>query len=203
MRLKQNTNGRIAVLAISVIALDQFTKFLVLKFLPIAYRSEVHVVPGFFRLVHWHNTGAAWSMFHDNNLVLGIISATALVALIFYRSKFGANTRLGAFSLGLIFGGITGNLLDRIVHHHVIDFLYFHLITRSGVLHDFPAFNVADSAICIGVGLLFVLSWSNDQQMTDETSSVTRLQTGSNQPYRETVGGREPRPSPVEVKAEE
>ena len=120
-------------------------------------------MPGFLRLVHWHNTGAAWSMFHGNNMVLAIISAIALVVLVLMRDKFGANTFLGSISLGLIFGGIVGNLLDRIVHHHVIDFLYFHLITRSGVLYDFPAFNVADSAICIGVGLLFILSWRSEK----------------------------------------
>jgi len=151
-------------LAVSIFALDQITKVLVQNFLPIAYQSEVHVMPGFFRLVHWHNTGAAWSMFHDNNWILAGVSAIALVVLIVARSKFSANTTLGSISLGLIFGGIAGNLLDRIVHHHVIDFLYFHLITRSGVLHDFPAFNVADSAICIGVALLFILSWRADQQ---------------------------------------
>src|ERR1041385_8853787 len=162
-RLNQTNNGRIAILAASIFALDQVTKIAVTNFLPVPYQSEVHVVPGFFRLVHWHNTGAAWSMFHGNNLALAIVSAIALVVLVAARSKFGANTALGSIALGLIFGGIVGNLVDRIVHHHVIDFLYFHLITRSGVLHDFPAFNVADSAICIGVGLLFLLSWRSEK----------------------------------------
>jgi len=136
----------------------------VIKFLPIPYQSEIHVLPGFFRLVHWHNTGAAWSMFHDNNWILAVVSFVALIVLVLVRSKFGSNTTLGSISLGLMFGGIAGNLIDRVVHHHVIDFLYFHLITRSGVTHDFPAFNIADSAICIGVGLLFILSWRNDKE---------------------------------------
>ena len=163
-RLKQTNNGRIALLAATICAADQLTKIAVIKFLPVPYHSEVHVLPGFFRLVHWHNTGAAWSMFHDNNWPLAAVSFVALIVLIFARGKFGANTTLGSIALGLIFGGIVGNLIDRVVHHHVIDFLYFHLITRSGVLHDFPAFNIADSAICIGVGLLFILSWRQDKQ---------------------------------------
>jgi len=167
----QTNDRRIAILAVSIFAADQITKVLVQKFLPIAYQSEVHVMPGFFRLVHWHNTGAAWSMFHDNNWILAVVSALALVVLILTRSKFSANTTLGSISLGLIFGGIAGNLLDRIVHHHVIDFLYFHLITRSGVLHDFPAFNIADSAICIGVALLFILSWRTEQQPSGANDS--------------------------------
>ena len=67
----------------------------------------------------------------------------------------------GQISLGLIFGGIVGNLIDRLLpsRQHVIDFLYFYVVRRDGSEAGFPAFNVADSAICIGVGLLFVLSW--------------------------------------------
>lgn len=158
-RLKQNYNARITWLALAIFAFDQLTKWSVIHLLPMPYESELHVLPGFFRLVHWHNTGAAWSIFHDNNTTLAIISGVALVVLILVRSKFSADTSLGSLSLGLILGGIAGNLFDRIVHGHVIDFLFFHLITRSGVQHDFPAFNVADSAICIGVGLIFILSW--------------------------------------------
>jgi signal peptidase II len=169
-RLKQPNDKRIALLAGSIFALDQLTKALVQTFLPIAYQDQMHVLPGFFRLVHWHNTGAAWSMFHDNNWILAGVSALALVILIVSRSKFAANTTLGSISLGLIFGGIAGNLVDRVVHEHVIDFLYFHLITRSGVLHDFPAFNVADSAICIGVALLFILSWRSENPSREATS---------------------------------
>lgn len=162
--LKQNYNLRIAVLALIIFGLDQLTKWSVLHLLPVPGRSEIHVLPGFFCIVHWYNTGAAWSMFSDNNTILAIISGVALVVLVLVRKKFGSDTSLGSLSLGLIFGGIAGNLLDRIVHGHVVDFLYFHLITRSGVMHDFPAFNIADSAICIGVGLLFILSWRPESQ---------------------------------------
>ena len=163
-RLKQNFNLRIAILALIVFALDQATKWSVLTFLPVPGQSEIHVLPGFFRIVHWYNTGAAWSMFSNNNGILAIVSGVALVVLVLVRNKFGADTALGSISLGLILGGIAGNLFDRVVHGHVIDFLYFHLITRSGVMHDFPAFNIADSAICVGVGLLFILSWRPEAQ---------------------------------------
>jgi signal peptidase II len=161
-----------AGLAVSVFVLDQLTKLAVLKWLPTEYVSEKSVLPGFFRLVHWRNTGAAWSMFHDNNLTLAIISAIALVVLIVARQRFHSHLTLGWISLGLIFGGIAGNLLDRILHKHVIDFLYFHLITRSGNELGFPAFNVADSAICIGVGLLFILSWRNETGKTAANESA-------------------------------
>lgn len=163
--LKHKYNLRMAVLALAIFAFDQLTKWTIIHLLPTPYHSEVHVLPGFFRLVHVFNTGAAWSMFSGNNYWLAVISIVALVALIIFRDKFGGNTSLGSVSLGLIFGGILGNVFDRLYHGHVIDFLHFHLITRSGVQHDFPAFNVADSAICIGVGLLFILSWRPEAQV--------------------------------------
>jgi signal peptidase II len=64
--------------------------------------------------------------------------------------------------LGLLFGGIVGNLLDRIIHEHVVDFLRFYWIRRSGAELGFPAFNVADSAICTAVAILLILSWQAD-----------------------------------------
>ncbi len=166
---------RLAVLALSIGALDQFTKWLALYFLPVPYVSEIHVLPGFLRLVQWHNTGAAWSMFSNNNLSLAVVSIIALIVLILARRRFGSETTLGSISLGLIYGGIVGNVIDRLMpsRQHVIDFLYFHLFTRSGREMGFPAFNVADSAICVGVGLLFILTWRSEQKAgsAGETSS--------------------------------
>jgi len=150
-------NWRIGVLAMGVVALDQLTKLVVLKYL--GFAEEKVIVPGFFKLVHWHNTGAAWSMFRGNNGVLAGIAVAALVVLFFTRHHFEIQTLGGQLSLGLIFGGIIGNLIDRLARDHVIDFLYFYVICRNGDEAGFPAFNVADSAICTGVGLLFVLSW--------------------------------------------
>jgi len=157
--MKPNHNWRIALLALGIIALDQLTKLMVLKYL--GFAQEKVVIPGFFKFVHWYNTGAAWSMFSGNNGILAVIAIVAVVALILARRHFDAHTIGGQLSLGLILGGIVGNLIDRLMptRRHVIDFLYFHVIRRDGTEAGFPAFNVADSAICIGVGLLFVLSW--------------------------------------------
>lgn len=143
----------------TVILIDQISKLLVLKFLGIA---DVHdVVPGFFRLVHWGNTGAAWSMLTGNNDLLAGIAIVALIVLVFARHHFDPHTLGGQVALGLIFGGIVGNLIDRVLpsRRQVIDFLYFYVVRRDGTEAGFPAFNVADSAICVGVGLLFILSW--------------------------------------------
>jgi signal peptidase II len=152
--------------ALGVLALDQFTKFIVLQFL--GFRQEHVVIEGFFRFVHWGNTGAAWSMFEGNNGLLAVISAVALVALFYFRNNFDPGTLLGRTGLGLLFGGIMGNLIDRLHpgRGHVIDFIYFYANRRGGGEIGFPAFNVADSAICIGVAILFYLSWTQDQSQT-------------------------------------
>jgi len=159
-RMKLNSNWRIATLALTIYVLDQLSKLIVLHYL---YDGEQKViVPGFFNLVLWVNTGAAWSMFHNRNELLAVVSLVALLFLFLGRHHFDPHTRGGQIALGLIFGGILGNLTDRLRIGHVVDFLYFYVIRRNGTEAGFPAFNVADSAICIGVGLLFILSWKNE-----------------------------------------
>src|SRR5438477_3930617 len=155
--MKITSNWRIAYLALAVFALDQLTKLVVLRHLE--YGDDRDVIPGFFKFVHWHNTGAAWSLFRGNNALLAGVALAALVVLFLTRHHFEIHSLGGQISLGLIFGGILGNLMDRLVRDHVIDFLYFYLVRRDGQEAGFPAFNVADSAICVGVGLLFVLSF--------------------------------------------
>jgi signal peptidase II len=159
--MNPDTNKRIALLAGTIVFLDQLTKWVVLRTLGYGYDEKI-IVDGFFKFVHWGNTGAAWSMFHGNNKILAVISFVALVLLFIYRHHFDTKTPLGQISLGLIFGGIVGNLIDRVFRQHVIDFVYFYLQQRDGHEIGFPAFNVADAAICTGVGLLFILSWRNE-----------------------------------------
>src|SRR5436190_23741472 len=157
-RLKPNV--RIGILALVVIAFDQLTKLLVLNYL--GFAEEKVILNGFFKLVHWGNTGAALSMFRGNNGILALVAFGALMVLVWTRHHFDTHTLGGQISLGLIFGGIVGNLIDRVRVKHVIDFLYFYVFRRDGQEAGFPAFNVADSAICVGVGLLFILSWQSE-----------------------------------------
>jgi len=156
-------NRRIAVFAVLIYLLDQGTKWLVLRWLP--ENSEHVVIDGFFRFVHWGNTGAAWSILRGNNDLLDIIALVALLILFLSRHHFESRTLLGQVAFGLIFGGIVGNLTDRLLpsRQHVIDFLYFYLNRPDGGEWGFPAFNVADSAICVGVGLIFYVTWQADR----------------------------------------
>ncbi len=157
-------NRRIAAIALAVFAFDQLTKLAVLHYLPVVGMEKV-VVDGFFRFVHWGNTGAAWSMFRGNNELLAIVALVALLVLFLSRHHFESRTSLGQLAFGLIFGGIAGNLLDRLLpsRRHVIDFIYFYVKQRGGDEIGFPAFNVADSGICVGVGLVFLITWKSDR----------------------------------------
>lgn len=165
-------NRRIGLIALLIIGIDQLTKKIVLEFL--GYAQEKVVVDGFFKFVHWGNTGAAWSLFRGNNNILALVALVALVVLFLSRHHFDSRTLLGQIAFGLIFGGIVGNLLDRVFRRHVIDFLYFYLQQRGGGEIGFPAFNVADSAICTGVALVFLLTWRSERDTRPAESPAAK-----------------------------
>lgn len=139
----------VLLLSVAIVILDQTTKLLVsTKF----YLGEsLPVVPGYFNLVRVHNNGAAWGMLGGLNGVLVAMSVVVLVVLIFFRRSFLTDSLIHRLALGLMIGGIVGNLLDRVRLQYVVDFLDFCWQT-----HHFPAFNVADSAICVGVGFYMI-----------------------------------------------
>ena len=173
--MNRTANRLMALLVLIVFVLDQSAKLLVLRCL--GPTQERLVVPGFFKFVHWENTGAAWSLFHDRNDLLAAVSVLALIGLFFWRRHFYIHLPLGRLSLGLVFGGIAGNLFDRLHYHQVIDFLRFYMDRHSGREIGFPAFNIADSAICIGVGLLILVSWKHEEgagQAAPEHSATMR-----------------------------
>ena len=136
------------LIAASVIVLDRLTKWLVVRRLPLAH--DVSIIPGFFQLSHWENTGAAFSMFADSTSpwrTAGLIafSTLAVVVISLLLWKHGPKLDATAIALSLILGGAFGNLWDRIAKGTVTDFLDFYI----GSNH-WPPFNVADSAIVVG-----------------------------------------------------
>ena len=134
------------LVAILVVLLDQATKEWVRG--AFSLHESLPVVPGFFHLTYIRNTGAAWGMFSGQNLALAVLAFAMLVALVLFRRQFLPPGRVHRVALGLLCGGIVGNLFDRLRLDYVVDFLdFFH---RGW---HFPAFNVADSAICIGVAI--------------------------------------------------
>jgi signal peptidase II len=166
-------NRRIAVIALLVAALDQITKLMVVRLL--APSQEKTVIDGFFKFVNWANTGAAWSLFRGSNHWLALVALVALFVLVFSRHHFDSRTPLSQVAFGCIAGGIIGNLIDRLFREHVVDFLYFYIQpSGGGEAWGFPAFNIADSAICTGVGLIFLLTWRSERSAKEADSSPAK-----------------------------
>lgn len=132
-----------------ILMLDQFIKILVNRYMDLG--SSIKIIPNFFSLFYLKNTGAAFSILEDSTVLLVIISAIVIVLLDRYIKKEKNFTKLSEVGLGLIMGGIFGNLIDRIIHHGVIDYLSFRIFN-----YNFPVFNLADMTIVIGVGLLLI-----------------------------------------------
>ena len=139
----------LAAIAITIVATDQLTKWLVQVYLPLHH--SVTVIPGLFDLTHILNPGGAFGMFAEQSLLvrrilfLFVSSIAAGVVLYFYHNTPKTHRFLAA-GFALIFGGAIGNLIDRMNTGKVVDFLDFYISQ-----YHWPAFNVADSAITIGV----------------------------------------------------
>ena len=138
-------------IAAVVVLLDQLTKTLILQYFQY---GDSHTVTSFFNLVRVHNTGAAFSFLAGASgwqrwFFIGL-GAVAAVFIVWLLSRHGGQ-RLFCWALALILGGAVGNVVDRILHGHVVDFIQVHW---GGAY--FPSFNVADSAISVGAALLIL-----------------------------------------------
>jgi len=133
--------------ALVIIVVDQFSKFWIRSNLAI---GESVFEVGFVRLTYVHNSGASFGLFQGQSFLLTIIALAGIAALLLYAFLFHHNfpfldNRLGRFALGLYLGGTVGNLIDRIYLGYVTDFIDFHF---------WPVFNIADSAIFVGIIML-------------------------------------------------
>lgn len=143
---------RLLVIAALVLAADQASKAWIAARLAFNTYGETNgaipVIRGFFYIVHVGNTGAAWSILSGRSLVLAVLAAATLAAIFVGRKALGLAALHTQTCFGLMCGGIAGNLFDRLTRGHVVDFLDFHFGS-----YIYPTFNVADSAICVGVVL--------------------------------------------------
>jgi len=140
------------LLALFVVCLDRATKWAVAARIPL--HDGIQIIPGFFRLTHVENRGAAFGLFADSTsgwtvavLVLFSLIALVIVVALLWRNSHSMNVT--GIGLALILGGALGNLWDRLLTGRVVDFLLFYVGE-----YQWPAFNVADSAIVVGAGLL-------------------------------------------------
>jgi signal peptidase II len=134
-------------LSLPLYALDQVTKWMALH--RISPDEPRIIVQDFFALVFVTNTGAAFGSFKNNNLFFVVLSCGALIFIVSMLLRRHSPDTWRDLSLALLLAGVIGNLSDRLLHGHVIDFLLFDL--HLPFAHPFPAFNVADSCICIAV----------------------------------------------------
>lgn len=146
------------LIALGVMALDAWTKWLVSA--RIDLHDSVTLIPNVFQLVHVRNTGAAFGIganaeSHIVPLLLNVGAIGVFFVVVAYAFRTAVTDRVLQTGLHLILGGAIGNLIDRFRLGYVVDFLDVYL-NWGGVSHHWPAFNVADSAICIGIGLLFL-----------------------------------------------
>src|SRR5215475_11501792 len=142
------------LIALLVLCLDRATKWIIAQ--KIDLHDSVQVIPGFFRLTHVQNSGAAFGLFADSPsewkiavLVLFSIVALVIVSTLLWRNSHSMSTT--GLGLSLILGGALGNLWDRLINGRVVDFLLFYIGD-----HQWPAFNIADSAIVVGAALLVI-----------------------------------------------
>ncbi len=140
---------RLFAIAALVITFDQVTKFIILNTMPLHH--SITVIPGFFSITHIHNPGGAFGVFATQSstvrkILFLFISSLAACFVLYFYNKTPRNYILLSSAFALIFGGAIGNIIDRIYLGKVVDFLDFYI----GNMH-LPAFNVADSAISIGV----------------------------------------------------
>ena len=164
---------RLWIVGAVVFAADQITKEMIAARLPFGSYGpfdHIEVFPGFLNLVHVGNTGAAWSMFTGQSLWLAVLALATLGAMFWWRRSLGLHHPAAQPAFGLLTGGILGNLADRLMHGHVIDFLDFHFGA-----YVFPTFNVADSGICVGV--FWYVLWSLRQPPEPAAPANARSQT--------------------------
>jgi signal peptidase II len=154
----------ILLLSLPLYALDQITKWFVLQHV---HPDELHVViPDIFSLVNVTNDGAAFGSFKNNNTFFIILSCVAFVFVFALLVRRRLPDLLRDLSLALLLAGIMGNLTDRFVHGHVIDFLLFDL--HIPLAHPWPAFNVADSCICIAVICFIIHSFKKPRTVASK-----------------------------------
>lgn len=138
----------------AVILLDQISKIMIVN----SGITDLVLIEHFFHITYMKNTGMAWSLLSGQTGLLALISAVAIGFMLYYLLK-NRPDRLNSFALALMIGGAAGNLIDRLFLGYVRDFLNFYIFG-----YDFPVFNIADSALCVGVFLLLIASIKEERK---------------------------------------
>ena len=136
------------IIATIIVIIDLILKIVIDNILSI--NESIQVIPDIFYITKVYNTGAAWSMFEGSGILLIIIAIVAFFLLLKYQNYFTENKR-NTLAFALIYGGLVGNLIDRVIYGYVIDYLHIYIFGFS-----FPVFNLADTAIVAGFLLVII-----------------------------------------------
>lgn len=152
------------IIATIIVLLDQWTKWLIVRRMEIG--ESIPVIDGFFHITSHRNQGAAWGILQGQMLFFYIVTTVVIVAIVYYLQKYGKNDKWVGISLGIILGGAIGNFIDRLFRQEVVDFLDFYIFN-----YNFPIFNVADSALTVGV-ILFIIATILDERKKGKAKYV-------------------------------
>ena len=144
-----NNKGKIYYVTCLVLVIDQIIKIIVNNCMTLF--EEIKIIPKFFSIYYVKNTGAAFSILEDNTTLLIFITVIFILIIHKYIQSEKNFTKLSSISLGMVLGGMFGNLIDRIIHQGVIDYLSFNIFG-----YGFPIFNFADIGITVGVSLMIL-----------------------------------------------
>lgn len=137
------------LIALAVIAIDQITKWLIVKNMELG--ESIPIIDNVLYITSHRNRGAAWGILQNQMWFFYIITVIFVIGVIYYIQKYGKQDRFLGLSLALILGGAIGNFIDRVWRKEVVDFIHTYIFS-----YNFPVFNVADSALCIGVALIMI-----------------------------------------------
>ena len=154
---------KVFIISFIVLIIDEISKLIIEAILPL--NNSIKIINNFFNLTYVHNEGAAWSILNGQRFILIIISLLALIFLYKYLHDFKENKR-NTLAFGLLFGGIIGNLFDRLIFGYVRDFLDFKIFG-----YNYPIFNISDICIFLGTILLLIATFKGE----DYGSSSKRI----------------------------
>jgi signal peptidase II len=137
------------IIAAIIIVIDQISKWLIVKNMELG--ENITVIENFLYITSHRNRGAAWGILQGQMWFFYIITAVVIIGMIYYIQKYTKENKVMGIALGLMLGGAIGNFIDRLFRKEVVDFINTYIFS-----YDFPIFNVADSALCVGVALLFI-----------------------------------------------
>lgn len=140
---------RYYILALFVLMLDQWTKWLVVKKMEL-YES-VTLIHNFLSITSFRNKGAAWGILQNQMMFFYIVTVIVIIGIIYYLHRYVKDNHLQGIAIAFILGGALGNFIDRLFRKEVVDFIDVMIFS-----YDYPIFNVADSFLVIGVGLIFM-----------------------------------------------